>query len=155
MLAALLYKKPMTPYRFDKGCPPEIRKPVSEILERHLKIVPAWCRVITVYYGATNGDLNCSTYTDYHYRFVQIYIYADWFTSKEREHDLVHELFHIVTAPAAMTAKKHLELLLADAEDSHRKAVLETHKNAVESMVEDLTTLYLSGRLSHRSKKKS
>lgn len=139
----------MTNIRFDKDFPKENQSSVHEFLRLHEQLIPDWCDRLTVYFEPfdKNKGFSLETVVSYPYRFAQLYVYASWFTSRDQEREIVHELFHIITGPATTAAYENLELLLKNADPTLRTSMLENYRHVAESTVEDLTILYLSGRL--------
>jgi len=96
----------MTIIRFDSAFPKENLSAVSELLEKHRQLIPDWCNWLTIYFADEDQGkgFTLETVVNYDYRFAQIYVYAAWLVSRDREHEMVHELFHIITAPASNSA---------------------------------------------------
>lgn len=135
--------------------PAELRPTVEPLLEAHRAIVPDWCHRLTVYFdeGGNNGEYSASMGSDFEYRKAALRIYAGFLTDTQemRERDIVHELFHLVTAPADDYAWRELKRAL-EAVDCGKllvEAVRAAYKAQVEGVVQDLTNLYLAGRLNY------
>lgn len=135
--------------RYETEFPSEVLPAVKEAIESHRQLIPDWCNWVTVYFSTEDGDrgFDLETVVTYEYRYAQIYVYAGWLTSRDREHEFVHELFHIITGPAHTHAKTELQRQLKDAPPALRDSVLDSFRMSAEATVEDLTILYFAGRL--------
>lgn len=132
--------------------PAEVRQIVEPLLERHASILPEWCHRLTVYFDETgNQSYSASTGTDWPYRKAAIHLHAGFLsdTAEVRERDIVHELFHVVTAPATDFAWRELKRVLSPVNETLSAAMRDEFKDHIEGVVQDLCNLYLAGRLSH------
>jgi hypothetical protein len=127
--------------------PREAQHSIERLLRLHKGILPLWVARLNISFnGHGKESYSASTRVDQPYRYSTIYIYGDWLEGADevREHDIVHELFHVTNSPAFDYAFREIRRALP--EGSHRDAILDELRDKVEACVEDMTNSYLASK---------
>lgn len=136
---------------FDAEFPTEIKPAFEAVLLRHIAIVPDWCYTVKIWSSSRgeDGNYNLASKALHEYRRASLWVYAGWLNSSEtvRDMDVVHELFHILLAPAHEYALTQLKALLKDAPAVYRESIIGTFKDHCEMVCEDMVRAYLTKRL--------
>jgi hypothetical protein len=87
--------------------PKETKPAVAALLRDVCWLVPAWCQALCVEWAESETEgTNAETLTNVPYRWATVRICPGWLTEPhaERRRVIVHELCHVLTAPAAEAA---------------------------------------------------
>lgn len=124
--------------------PDELLTPLEIIINRHLGILPDWCRLLTILWDTEmpNTELASMNF-DYAYRWATLRVGSAWVerNAADREQDILHEFFHVQLAPLGW-AHLELERVLSDTVN-YKASVNEQFTQRMEMCVCDLTRMYL------------
>jgi len=118
----------------------DIPSPLLEIIKPRIETIldyfPPWCYELIVHYESGNTDTTASCKPNYHYRYVDLYIYDYWFSDDEDwEFILLHEIFHALLSPYT-TLSERLANLIGD--DNFRKYIQQELADTEEFISQDL-----------------
>lgn len=135
---------------YDPTVPDEVRAAIDPILSRHTRIIPDWCFQLTINFsdGGHDGEYNASASPNFPYRRASLWFYAGWLlgTPAQRERDIVHELFHLVTAADSDYVLRIIRECVKDKPELREHLITE-YKEYLEGVVQDFANLYYSNRL--------
>lgn len=134
-------------YQYEPNIPAEILPSIKANLERLQFLIPAWCNLVYVYYETSPNNKNLSegavtsSSCSYSYRTGCIYFHPSYFNDNEGErvNTCIHELMHLSVNILADYVGNEVDRLLPDADNPHRKSVMDGIEERVESVVCDLT----------------
>lgn len=117
---------------------PETLVPIiKERVETIKNLMPNWCNQLVIMYSSDNPEgytLSCKS--EYHYRFVQLWVYDLFFFDDEWQSSLVHEIMHAICAPYSTQAWQIVNMMeLPEGVQTYLENQL---RNAEESLAQDM-----------------
>lgn len=128
--------------RFDKTVPREVRDALKPILKRWRHLIPSWCHSLEIHWSDDSDDgVVARTLTQLEYRNALIQICPIWlrYPDDQREKYVVHELLHVVLAPAQDFAANLIKNVVPE-DDKTREWIENEERRAFEMCVCDLQT---------------
>lgn len=126
--------------RYGAEVPKDIRALIRPIVAEWKWLIPAWCRLIAIRYGAPPEDVPQAVATcevDFEYRQARITICPLFReqTEDEQRRTVVHEILHVAVAPLSRAAHSLVRTL---ADDELLEKFRDEISSAEEGVVSDL-----------------
>jgi len=126
--------------------PDEVRHAVLPHLRRALVLVPRWCEKIAVRWEEGADGIVASMGHELGYRKGVLGISPAFLScdKNERWSVIVHEMCHLLMAPADTHHRALIDHMLRSQTDESRRFVVETRREAIEATVCDLESVLLA-----------
>lgn len=97
------------------GVPKELREAATPLLTAHARLVPGWCKLLTIRYDDDMADANANVSSEQIYGRVTLTFGPGWLNldEAEREWTFVHELYHTQLSPLERAMEEWLTQLPA------------------------------------------
>lgn len=125
---------------FDKSVNAHVRAAVSQPIGAVEDLFPDWCSQVVVFWDEDSSkgySLACRP--NYHYRFVQIFVYPAYLNDADQVQTLIHEIHHCIMSPYVEKAEEIINHFLEDG--ATRQYIFSDLRKAEEAAVQDLTKL--------------